>query len=81
MDRLWLLADLAARVTCGRGRCLGRSLLLLWLLKARAQSAELLVGVNKDGGVFEAHAWIETEGRVLGERPEMTAQFAVLLRA
>jgi hypothetical protein len=67
-------------VTYGSGRCLGRSLLILWLLKIRGQPAELLVGVNKEHALFHAHAWIETEGRVIGDRPEMTGQFAILLR-
>jgi len=80
IERLCVLADLAARVTYGSGRCLGRSLLILWLLKARGQPAELLVGVNKEDSLFHAHAWIETEGRVIGDRPEMTEQFAILLR-
>ena len=79
-ERLYVLANLAARVTFGSGLCLGRSLLLLWMLKARDQPAELLVGVNKGNDIFNAHAWIETEGRVIGDRPEMTGQFAVLLR-
>lgn len=80
VERLCALADLAARATYGSGRCLGRSLLILWLLKIRGQPAELLVGVNKEDSLFHAHAWIETEGRVIGDRPEMTGQFAVLLR-
>ena len=80
IERLCALADLAARVTYGSGRCLGRSLLILWLLKARGQPAELLVGVNKEDSLFHAHAWIEIEGRVIGDRPEMTDQFAILLR-
>ncbi|HTY56224.1 MAG TPA: lasso peptide biosynthesis B2 protein [Candidatus Binataceae bacterium] len=80
LDRLCALADLAARVTYGSGRCLGRSLLILWLLKIRGHPAELLVGVNKQQAVFNAHAWIETEGRVIGDRPETTEQFAILLR-
>jgi hypothetical protein len=80
IERLCLLADLAARVTYGSGRCLGRSLLILWLLKARDQPAKLLVGVNKEADIFHAHAWIETEGRVIGDTPELTEQFATLLR-
>ncbi len=80
IERLCALADLAARVTYGSGRCLGRALLILWLLKIRGRPAELLVGVNKEDSLFHAHAWIETEGRVIGDRPEMTGQFAVLLR-
>jgi hypothetical protein len=80
LDRLCVLADFAARVTYGSGRCLGRSLLILWLLKVRGHPAELVVGVNKQQAVFNAHAWIETEGRVIGDRPETPEQFAILLR-
>lgn len=78
--RLYMLANLAAKVTFGSGLCLGRSLLMLWMLKARDQPAELLIGVNKGNDIFHAHAWIETQGRVIGDRPEITDQFAVLLR-
>lgn len=80
LERLCALADLAARASYGTGRCLGRSLLILWLLKARGRPAELVVGVNRENSVFNAHAWIETEGRVIGDRPDTPEQFAILLR-
>lgn len=78
--RLTTLVDLAAKVTRGQGRCLTRSFLLFWLFKIRGKSAELLVGVSKESAIFQAHAWIETQGRVVGDSPEMTGRFATLLR-
>ncbi len=78
--QLTTLVDLAATVTRGQGRCLTRSFLLFWLFKIRGKSAELLVGVSKESATFQAHAWIETQGRVVGDSPEMTGRFATVLR-
>ncbi len=80
VTRLATLADMAARVTHGQGSCLTRSLLLFWLLKARGEPVELLIGVNKETAALQAHAWIETQGRVLGDSPANTGCFATLLR-
>ena len=74
VSRVTNLADIAAWVTHSQGRCLMRSLLLFWLLKARGEPAELLIGV------LDAHAWIETRGRVIGDTANMTRSFATLLR-
>jgi hypothetical protein len=78
--RLTRLADLAARGTRADGPCLIRSLLLFWLLKTRGENAELLIGVRKDGPVFNSHAWIESDGKILGENEHGPLQFATLLR-
>lgn len=56
------LADLAARGTRADGPCLLRSILLLWLLKARGGQAELLIGVNKENGKLNGHAWDRGKG-------------------
>jgi Transglutaminase-like superfamily len=45
-------------------RCLMRSLVLLGLLARRDIDATLFIGV-KEGPAFGAHAWIESEGRIL----------------
>ncbi len=78
--RLSDLAELATRVTHGQRRCLARSLLLFWLLKARSEPATLLIGVSKVASTLQSHAWIETEGRVMGDSLEMTRRFATFLR-
>jgi hypothetical protein len=57
-----------------------RSLLLFWVLKARGEPAELLIGVNKKTGALQSHAWIETQGKILVDPPEMAGSYATLLR-
>jgi len=79
-EQLSLLADLAARATRPDGPCLLRSLLLFWLLKARGQQAELLIGVRKEGAVLNSHAWIESQGKIIADTIAMTGSFATLLR-
>ena len=79
-EALYLLADRAARVTKGDRRCLVRSLLLFWMLKARHAPAHLLIGVNREDSEFRAHAWIEAQGRVLGDSADAATRFTTLLR-
>ena len=74
------LADIAARVTHGHGRCLIRSLLLFWLLKVRGEPAELLIGISKEAAALHSHAWIELRGRVIGDHPQIIGRFVILLR-
>ncbi len=78
--RLTRLADYAARATRPDGPCLLRSLLLFWLLKSRGEAAELLIGVSKEASALNSHAWIETQGNIIGDSTEMTGRFAPLLR-
>jgi hypothetical protein len=61
-----------------RNRCLVRSMTLLWLLRARGESAEVVLGVRKVAGRFESHAWTISERRLIGDRPEAIAQFQVI---
>jgi len=61
-----------------RNRCLVRSMALLWLLRTRGESAEVVLGVRKRGEQFEAHAWTLSEQGLIGEHAEAIAEFAVL---
>jgi hypothetical protein len=57
--------------------CLRRSL-VLWALLARAgEPAELRVGFRRERGAFEAHAWVEHQGRVLNDAPDVRKRYAV----
>ncbi|PYU15086.1 MAG: lasso peptide biosynthesis B2 protein [Acidobacteria bacterium] len=47
--------------------CLVKSLTLWWLLGRQGITSELRVGVRKEGGNLEAHAWVEREGIALNE--------------
>jgi hypothetical protein len=80
ITQLTHLADYAARNTRADGPCLLRSLIIFWLLKARGEHAELLIGVCKEESALRSHAWIESHGRVVFDRPEMISDFANLLR-
>jgi len=72
----WLVAR-AARNVPWPATCLRRSL-VLWALLARAgEPAELRVGFRRERGVFEAHAWVEHQGRVLNDAPDVRERYAV----
>ena len=62
-----------------RVRCLARSIALRQLLGRRGiGEARVRVGVRRVDGRFEAHAWVELRGHVIGERAEHVRQFTVL---
>ena len=80
-ERLTTIVDLATRITSGRHRCLPRSLLLLWLMRARGEPVVLRVGAARGrGGEIEGHAWVEVGGRLLADSPTRTSRFAPFLR-
>ncbi len=60
----------ASQQGIGDPSCLVVSLALWWLLARQGIASELRVGIRKDGGTFEAHAWVECGGATLNE-PEM----------
>lgn len=57
----------AARHLFFNTNCLEQSLALWWLLRRRGIAAELRIGARKHEGRFEAHAWVESGGRVVSE--------------
>ena len=56
--------------------CLFKSLTLWWLLGRQGIPSQLRVGVRKEGGNFEAHAWVEREGIALNEPEERHRHYA-----
>jgi hypothetical protein len=77
IDQLVPLVDMAAAVFPDN-RCLVRSMVVLWLLRTRGEPAQVVLGVRKRAGNFEAHAWtLSTEGPV-GESTEAIADFAIM---
>lgn len=42
-------------------------MVLWWLLRRRQIAAELRIGARKLEGQFEAHAWVEYAGAMLGD--------------
>jgi len=70
------LADGAARHLFFRTNCLERSLVLCWLLERRGIGSQLRLGGRKEGGRFEAHAWVEVGGSVVNDVHEPHLHFA-----
>ena len=50
--------------------CLALSLTLWWLLERQGIESQLRVGIRKENGKFEAHAWVERDGAALNEPEE-----------
>ncbi len=61
------------------GNCLSRSLALLLLLRRGGHAAQLRLGVSLAGGAFAAHAWVELDGRVLNDRPDVSTRYRPLV--
>jgi hypothetical protein len=69
-ERIAYLVDVAARHTLLRGSlrptCLRKSLVVCKLLSRRGRDARLVIGTGSLAGNFQAHAWVELDGRMLG---------------
>lgn len=66
-ERIAELVAAAARNLFFKTNCLEQSLVLWPLLRRRGFPAELKIGARKDAGWFEAHAWVELDGRALND--------------
>jgi transglutaminase superfamily protein len=57
-------------------RCLGRSLVLWFLLRRRGVDAELVIGAEAPrGGELPAHAWVEVAGEPVNDAPDVRERF------
>jgi len=56
--------------------CLVKSLTLWWLLGRQGITSQLRVGIRKEGGNLEAHAWVERNGVALNEPEERHHHYA-----
>jgi hypothetical protein len=65
-QRIARLVGIAAHHGPYRATCLRQSLAVWWLLRRLGIPAELRIGVRKDAGDFQAHAWVEHSGLPIG---------------
>lgn len=72
----------AARVVAiaaGRGpvraTCLRQSLLLWWILRRDGIETVVRVGVNREDGKLNAHAWVEYLGRPINDADDIALRF------
>ncbi|MBE9212007.1 lasso peptide biosynthesis B2 protein [Plectonema cf. radiosum LEGE 06105] len=56
--------------------CLRKSLALWFLLRRQGIPTELQIGTRFDKEEFQAHAWVEYQGYVVGDRPQVKQYFA-----
>jgi hypothetical protein len=57
-------------------RCLGRSLVLWFLLRRRGTDAQLVIGADAPrGGELPAHAWVEVAGEPVNDAPNVRERF------
>jgi hypothetical protein len=73
----WRRVQFVARHGPYGGNCLSRSLTLWWLLRRQGVVSELRIGASKASGRFEAHAWIEYQGAVINDRPDVRERYGV----
>jgi hypothetical protein len=73
------LVDIAARHHILPMHCLQRSLVLQSFLTQTGREAQLKIGVHKQRGNLQAHAWVESGGIQLPEAPPMGGLFAPLV--
>ncbi len=75
------MVELAAKYCKPWANCLKRSLVLWSLLRHQGIESELRIGVKREAGKFEAHAWVEWEGIVLNDTQDVRERFAMFERA
>ena len=79
LTRLVVAVDRATRYGVFRPTCLVRAVALeRMIVRAGVGPAVVRVGVLRGEDQFLAHAWIELEGRVIGDEPSHTARFTPL---
>jgi hypothetical protein len=74
-DALARLASIAGRHGPVAARCLSQALLVQALLRHRGLDACVRVGVRKQEGQLDAHAWVELGGRALAHAEPSHAPF------
>lgn len=60
----------------GHPTCLEQSLVLWYLLRSQRIPARFRIGVRKNTGKFEAHAWVEYDGTPLNQSEEVHQHYA-----
>ena len=75
IQRLRLLVDVAGRNHLYPMGCLRRSLVLQWLLGRHGILTNLQIGVQKEADELNAHAWLEYNGRPIGEPDSIATRY------
>ena len=61
--------------------CLQRSVVTVWFLRRRQVLGDLRIGVRRgDDGLLDFHAWVEHDGHVVSDRPDVRDRYATFDR-
>jgi hypothetical protein len=69
------MVSIAASRGVYRATCLRRSLGLLWFLRRESIESRVHFGVRRSGGRLEAHAWVECNGTVINDAPDVHERY------
>jgi len=78
IERICAAADKAGRYYFKHALCLQRSALIAFLLRRRGIPATMVIGCRIMP--YQGHAWVEVEGRVVSDKPEVQQFYQVLER-
>lgn len=67
-QRLARLAAIAGTHGPMEATCLRQSLLVHFLLRRKQLRPDLMIGVRREDGAFDAHAWVQLGGVALGQQ-------------
>ena len=56
--------------------CLAKSMTLWWLLGRQGIASRLRIGIRREKEKFEAHAWVERDGKALNEPDDRHRHYA-----
>ena len=59
------------------GTCLDRSVLLWYLMQQRGLDGRIRIGVARDDDDLVGHAWVELDGRVVNDNPDVAGMYSV----
>lgn len=70
--------ELAARLSVPKAMCLPRSLVLASMMLDAGYPADVRIGVRRHDGALQAHAWVESDGTVVGDRLDVASVYRPL---
>jgi hypothetical protein len=74
------MVEMAVRYSVLWTNCLRKSLVLWYLLRCQGIVSELRIGVRREHGEFQAHAWVEYKSIVLNDSQYVRQEFAMFDR-
>lgn len=69
------IVSIAARHGIYRATCLRKSLVLILLLRRWGIVSDLCFGTRLNEHALEAHAWVELDGKVINDHPDIRQQY------